>query len=340
MSRITILMLSVNESSLLRWSLPAACAQGADEVVVIDNACTDSTPELIEQHGARRLTLRKRLGYAAAMNRGIASCQSEWLLFCNADCVLEPGFLDQLRPHLHSPGLGSVAPRIMRSTGMTPDTRLNEIDAAGMTIDRRRKNSLVGHGQPPEGFLRQGPIFGGDGACVLYSRACLESCSMGLEVFDEDMELWATDADLAWRAQLFGWSSRYEPRAVAWHKRFFSPTTRGQVDPKHLKLQFRNRLLMIYKNETSATFLRNLPSILFYEVAAFGWASLKEPFLFGAYLDFVKVRPRAKQRRKWVQDVKRRRARKLGAAAKPPFGLLPPQGSTNSLALKQRNISE
>ncbi len=99
MHRITILILSVNEAPLLRWSLPAACSQGADDVVVIDNACTDATPELCEQFGARRLRLPRRRGYAAAMNAGVAACGGDWVLLCNADCVLDDGFVEALRPH-------------------------------------------------------------------------------------------------------------------------------------------------------------------------------------------------------------------------------------------------
>lgn len=328
MSRVTILILSVNEAPLLRWSLPAACAQGADEVVVIDNACTDATPELTEQHGARRLRLTRRRGYAAAMNAGLAACGGDWILWCNADCVLEPGFLDALRPHLFSPTLGSVVPRLMRATGMEPEQRLDELDAAGMTIDRRRKNRLVGHGEPPDRYARTGPVFGGDGACVLYRRECLSECAIGLEVLDEDMGLWATDADLAWRAQLLGWESRYEPRAVAWHKRFYSPSTRAQVDEAHRRLQFRNRLLMVLKNESWSGLLRSWPSIVGYEILAFGWAVLRERFLLRAYVDVVRQLPATRRRRRWVQ-ARRREARRGRLATGrraggPPFGMLPP----------------
>ncbi|WP_022928902.1 glycosyltransferase family 2 protein [Patulibacter americanus] len=340
MSRVTILMLSVNEAPLLRHSLPAACAQGADEVVVIDNACTDATPELCERYGARRLRLTRRRGYAAAMNAGIAACGGDWILWCNADCVLEPGFLEALRPHLYSPTLGAVVPRLMRATGMEPQDRLDELDAAGLTIDRRRRKGLVGHGLPPERFSRTGPVFGGDGACVLYRRECLDECAIGLEVLDEDMGLWATDADLAWRAQLLGWEARYEPRAVAWHKRFSSPSTRASVDAAHLRLQFRNRLLMIVKNETAVGFLRSWPSILGSEVLALSWAVLRERFLLGAYLDVLRGLPAARRRRRWVQShhraAKRGRTvaarrgrggegrRRGGRSTAPPFGMLPP----------------
>lgn len=330
MNRITVLVLSVNEAPLLRWSLPAACAQGADEVVVIDNACTDATPELCEQFGARRLRLPRRRGYAAAMNAGLAACGGDWVLLCNADCVLDEGFVEALRPHLYNPSLGSVVPRLMRSHGMDPAYRTDELDAAGVTVDRRRRPTLVGSGASTDAFSRTGPVFGGDGACVLYRRSCLEDCAFGLEVFDEDMDLWSTDVDLAWRAQLFGWEARYEPRAVAWHRRFSHPTRTETSDRAHRRLRFRNRLLMVAKNETRGALLRSLPWLVAQESVALVTALTREPLLLRAYVDAFRGWPAARRRRRWVQAHRRAlRARPDALAArKPPrrtpFGLVPP----------------
>ncbi|MBF6621059.1 MAG: glycosyltransferase family 2 protein [Patulibacter sp.] len=330
MNRITILVLSVNEAPLLRWSLPAACAQGADEVVVIDNACTDATPELCEQFGARRLRLSRRRGYAAAMNAGLAACGGDWVLLCNADCVLDDGFVEALRPHLFSPTLGSVVPRLLHSDGMDPAHRTHELDAAGVTVDHRRRPTLIGSGSSADRFSRTGPVFGGDGACVLYRRACLEDCAFGLEVFDEDMDLWATDVDLAWRARLFGWESRYEPRAVAWHRRFSHPTRTETSDRAHRRLRFRNRLLMVAKNQTRGELVRGLPWMLAHETIALMTALTREPLLLRAYLDAFRAWPGARRRRRWVQAHRRAlRARPDALASrKPPrrtpFGLVPP----------------
>ena len=94
MTATTILMLSVDEAHLLERSLPAAVAQPDAEVVVIDNACSDRTATLCEEHGARRVALRERRSYAAAINAGLASTSGTAVLLLNADCVLEPGFLD------------------------------------------------------------------------------------------------------------------------------------------------------------------------------------------------------------------------------------------------------
>lgn len=318
--RTTILVLSVDEADLLEHSLPAAVAQPDAEVVVVDNASTDRTRTVCEQLGVRVVGLRERVSYAAAINAGLAATSGPAVLLLNADCVLDEAFLRRARPRLDEPGVGSVAPRLVRSTGMTASERLDVLDAAGMTFDRRRKNSLVGHGEPAGSRPRSGDAFGGDGACVLYRREVLEQCAVGKEVLDEDMELWATDADLAWRARTLGWGCRYEPRAVAWHKRFYSPTTRSALPAEHRTLQFRNRLLMMVKNDTPAALLRDLPWWLTYEVLAFGHALLRERTLLRGYLDAWRLLPGARRRRAVLRE--RRRGRPPRAV---PFGLRPPR---------------
>ena len=52
----TIVMLSVDEASLLEHSLPAAAAQPGAEVVVVDNAGSDATPDLCAAHDAGLLS--------------------------------------------------------------------------------------------------------------------------------------------------------------------------------------------------------------------------------------------------------------------------------------------
>ena len=284
--RVAILVLSVDEAHRLEASLPPAVAQAP--VTVVDNASTDATRDVALRHGARVLSLPRRLSYAAAMNRGIAALgQPDAVLLLNADCVLDDGFLAAALPRLAEPGAGAVAPLVLRAAGLRPADRLDVVDAAGMTIDRRRKNALVGHGDPLGQHATPGEVFGADGACALYRREVL--AALGPEVLDEDMELWATDADLAWRARAAGWRCAYEPRARAWHVRFYSPTNRPRLPAAHRRLQFRNRLLMILKNERARSLAHDLPHLALYELAALGYALLFERELLGGYVEAARL---------------------------------------------------
>jgi GT2 family glycosyltransferase len=316
--RATILLLSVDEAPMLEHSLPAALAQQNAEVVVVDNGCTDGTSELVSRHGAGHLKLLPRRSYAAAINEALSRTGGDAVLLLNADCFLEPRFLDAALPRLSEPRVGSVAPKLIRVRGPAPDQTLELLDAAGMFIDRRRKNGLVGFGRPPERFATSADAFGADGAAALYRRETLDDCALrGYEVFDEDMELWASDADLAWRAQLLGWRCVFEPRAVARHVRTYSPSTRSQMPEEARRLQFRNRYLMMVKNETGRGLLRDGPRIASYEALAIGHVLLRERHLLGGYRDAWRLLGAARRRRRLIQGRRR--------VVVPPFGLSAPE---------------
>jgi GT2 family glycosyltransferase len=317
-SRTTVLVLSVDEAPLLERSLPAAVSQPGADVVVIDNACGDATRAVAEAAGARVLGLRERVSYAAAINAGIVATEGDAVLLLNADCVLADGFLEAATERLTIDGVGSVAPRLVRATGMRPADRLDVLDAAGMVVDRRRKNTLVGHDEPASSYGRAAEVFGGDGACVLYRRQVLDACAVAGEVLDESLELWASDVDLAWRAQLLGWRCMYEPRALAWHVRCYSPSTRSGMPEAHRRLQFRNRLLMMAKNDSWADIRGDLHRIAFYELLAIGHVLLRERHLLRAYREALRALPGARRRRRIVQAQR-------AAGVRPPFGLRAPR---------------
>ena len=294
--KVAVLVLSVDEAPRLEASLPPVVAQ-ADSVLVVDDASSDGTAEVAERLGAEVLRFSSRVSYAVAVNAGLRSLlerRPDAVLLLNADCVIEEnGFLAAVTaPLARDPGVGAVAPLVLRASGMAPGDRLDVVDAAGMWVDRRGKNGLVGHGEPPARFASAGEVFGGDGACVLYRASVLQA--LGPEIVDEDMELWATDADLAWRVRRAGWRCAFEPAARAWHVRFYSPTTRAGLPAEHRRMQFRNRLLMVLKNERS---WRHLPFIAAYEVLALGYALLRERELLRGYVEAARLAPRIWRKR-------------------------------------------
>jgi len=311
--RTTVLLLSTDEAPLLVHSLAAALGQEPrPEVTVVDNGSTDDTARVADQHGTGYLRLEPRRTYAAAINDALTRTGGDAVVLLNADCFLRPGFLAAALPLLKEHGVGAVAPKLVRVTA--PGRQLGQIDTAGMYIDRHRKNGLVGHGRPASSFSAAGEAFGCDGAAAIYRRETLEDCALGgREVLDEDMELWASDADLAWRARLLGWRCLYEPRAVAEHIRTYSPSTRAHVSEQARRMQFRNRYLMIAKNETRAGLVRHIPLMLGYEVLAVGHALLRERHLLAGYREAWRLLPGARRRRSWIQGRRR--------IDLPPFGL-------------------
>ncbi|MDX6674894.1 MAG: hypothetical protein QOH11_2312, partial [Solirubrobacteraceae bacterium] len=191
-------------------------------------------------------------------------------------------------------------PKLVRALDPRPEDRLEELDAAGMVVDHRRKNGLVGHGAPASAYARRAEVFGADGAAAVYRRAALEDVAIDGEVFDVDLERWASDADLAWRAHLLGWRCIYEPAALAHHVRSYSPSTRAEMSEASRRMQFRNRYLMIAKNE-GRELARDLPLVLGYEVLVIGHVLLRERHLLPAYRDAWRRLPAARRRRRAIQ---------------------------------------
>jgi len=150
----SLTVLSTDEAPLLEAALRAAVAQEPDEVLVVDNSSTDATPELAQRAGARLLRIEPRVPYAAAMNASISGSTGDLVAFLQADTFVAPGYLEAARAAFADPLVGSVAPKLVRAVGPGPEDRLDELDAAGMVVDRRRKNGLVGHGAPASAYAR------------------------------------------------------------------------------------------------------------------------------------------------------------------------------------------
>jgi GT2 family glycosyltransferase len=251
------------------------------------------------------------------MNAGLRTISAEAVALLQADTFVAPGYLAEGLKALAFPDVGSVAPKLLRASGPRPEDRLEQIDAAAMSFDRRRKNSLVGHGAPAGAYSTPAEVFGADGAAALWRTDALRDCAVDGQYFDENLPGWGCDADLAWRAQLFGWRSRYQPSAVVHHIRTYSPSTRALVSPADRRTQFRNRLLMIAKNDTPSDLGRDLGPLAAYEGLALGYAVLRERELLGGYREAWALRAGARRRRRVVQARRR--------VDRPPFGLAPPR---------------
>ena len=317
MSRNGFVILSSDEAPLLEHSLARAVSEGFDDGLVIDNASTDQTASLAARLGVTVLPLRRRVPYTEAMNAGLHALDCDVVAMLQADTFVGPGYLEACLAALADGGVGSVAPKLVRALGPAESDRLPLLDAAAMSFDRRRKNSLVGHGAPAAEFDVEAEVFGADGAAAVWRRAALEDCAVDGDYFDQNMPGWGCDADLAWRAQLLGWRSRYAPGAIVHHVRRFSPTTRASSLPADRRTQFRNRLLMIAKNDAWGDVLRDLGPLVLYELLALGYAVLREHELLGGYLEAWQRLPEARRQHRLIQA--RRRARRV------PFGLEPPR---------------
>lgn len=82
---------------------------GNVEVIVVDDASTDVTPEVIVALGARSLRLVSNVGPAAARNRGAELARGDYLLFIDADVCVQPGTVDEfVATFERDPGIDAV----------------------------------------------------------------------------------------------------------------------------------------------------------------------------------------------------------------------------------------
>lgn len=99
------------------------------EVVVVDNASTDRTAEIIKRYPVHYV-YEARLGRSAARNRGIEESRGEIVAFIDADCVASTQWLRQLTAGFEEYGVSGVAGEILAFPPTTPAERYYAIQRA------------------------------------------------------------------------------------------------------------------------------------------------------------------------------------------------------------------
>lgn len=114
----SIIVVSYNNLALTRLCLASVLrhtAGQAYELIVVDNASTDATPEFLRQLAAhnpsvRVLLQRENLGFARANNLALAQARGEVLVLLNNDAIVTPGWLPRLCWHLRDETVGMIGP--------------------------------------------------------------------------------------------------------------------------------------------------------------------------------------------------------------------------------------
>ncbi len=181
------------------------------EVIVVDNASTDGTQDLLRQKwpGVRTIAFAENRGFGRAVNEGVAASSSRVVVLLNNDIVCTPTFLERLVEVL-DPGHAVVmaAPVLVR--------RGNEdrIDTAGIIFDRTLHGFNHLYGEPVE-VLTGDPLdpLAPCGGAAAFERAAF------LEVggFDPAFFAYLEDVDLGIRCVARGWTCRLASTAVGIH---------------------------------------------------------------------------------------------------------------------------
>jgi GT2 family glycosyltransferase len=164
-----------------------------------------------------------------------------------------------------APRVGMACGKLWRGFG--PQDGRHVLDSTGLFLNRQRRPRDRGQGELDHGqYDEQWEVFGACGAASMCRRSMLEAVACHGEMLDEDFFLYYDDADLSWRAQLYGWQCRYVPEATGWHERGGGDTLhRASNAPKLAFAQMhaiKNRYLMMWKNDTWSSLLPALPALL------------------------------------------------------------------------------
>ena len=186
-----------------------ACAEGVQEVVVVDDGSTDGSDERAAERGDIRVLRSPGRGFAAAVNAGVAAVHADHVLILNSDCFVEQDTASGLRAALErDASLGLCAAALVREDG----SRAKTFDRQ-LTIGRALREAVSLHLTPlPEGSgvapVRFVPL-----ACALVSRRAWDSVG-GL---DTRYRFYFEDQDLCWRLTRAGWGLAVDWDAHAVH---------------------------------------------------------------------------------------------------------------------------
>lgn len=250
------------------------------EVIVIDNASTDGTADLLEQFADRcRIVYNaENVGFAAAQNQAIALSRGQWILTLNPDVLLLPNFIAALvEAGQVDPKVGTVCGKLLtiRPTFDLPEKQL--VDSTGIYFTPMLRHLDRGSQEVDNGhYLNFEYVFGATAAAALYRRAMIEDISILGEFFDPDFFVYREDADVAWRAQLMGWRCLYTPMARGYHVRAVLPGNRRALPPAINMHSVKNRFLMRMKNMTPHLYRRNWFSITVRDLLVVGACLLHE----------------------------------------------------------------
>ena len=232
---VSIVIPVYNGRKLLEQLLDSISRQTATplEVIVVDNGSSDGAPESARRAGARVIELRRNLGFAPAVNRGIREARGEGIAIVNSDVELDNVWLERLWRGVSENALSFATGKILQRE--SPDI----LDGSYDLICRAACSWRAGAGQLASALPETlHPIRFCSATAAIFRTDIFQTVGL----FEETFESYLEDVDFGLRCALAGRTGAYLPDAVCWHR---GSATFGRWHAHVVRLIARNQVLLI-----------------------------------------------------------------------------------------------
>ena len=209
------------------------------EVIIIDNGSTDGSVEYLNENYPEFALIQNRenLGFATAVNQGIAASNAEYVFLLNNDTELEVECVSNLLNCINKDETIFAV-----SSKMIQNQDRNLIDDAGDEYTILGFTQKVGNNRSTELYKSKREIFSACAGAAIYRRNIFEI----IGYFDENFFAYMDDVDISYRARIYGFKCVYCPEAVVYHH--VSATSGSKYNTFKIRLAARNNVYVPYKN--------------------------------------------------------------------------------------------
>lgn len=249
MDKLAVVILNWNGAEMLHRFLPSVTNYSKGEGIVVyvaDNASTDNSKAVVAKEfpSVRWIQLDWNYGFAAGYNKALSRIDAEYYLLLNSDVEVAKDWLAPLLEYMDRHlDTAACQPKLL---SYKDKTKFEYAGACGGYIDKYGypfcRGRLFDTVEKDEGqYDTIAPIFWASGAALMV-RSCDYWKVNGLDSrFFAHME----EIDFCWRLHNLGRKIVCIPKGVVYH---VGGATLNKTNPRKTFLNFRNNLLMLYKN--------------------------------------------------------------------------------------------